>query len=441
MSVIREPETNFPYTLECWPLRDSVDSAGTVDERAKSWMLAVARGFHESDIAEENQPTFVGTAAADGQRAYAAYAEQIRQGSLPRREPVATYASSDGTINVGAGLLPVDMITAVTVRPSHRRRGLLSAMITADLADAKQRGVPLAALTASEASIYGRFGFGEATRSRFVTVDTSLGFALRTAPTGEVELAPTSSAGAVQAELFEAFHATTYGSILRPDHYRLLVAGEGSFDHPEPDRKVRVAVHYASDGQIDGYVSYKHLGYQHKPLTLEIIDLLALNSNSYLALWQFLGGVDLSMAVEWPGAPVSDPLLWALVDSRRYKVTREVDSLWLRPLDVPALLNARKYWADGEITLRVLDSLGCTPGVFTLKVQGGQPSTISHGEDDGPVDLELDVAALGSLYLAGVSARTLHQAGRLPAETAESALELFDDLFRSPVPPVTRTAF
>ncbi|WP_162183375.1 GNAT family N-acetyltransferase [Psychromicrobium lacuslunae] len=438
MTVIREPEENFPYKLESWTATKPAE--GVVDERDKAWTQAVARGFHEAETSDDRLPKLITTAAADQQRIYGVYATEVLQHSLPQLDPVATYASFDGTLNVGERTVPADMITAVTVRPSHRRRGLLSAMITADLHDAQQRGLPMAALTASEATIYGRFGFGEASRFRSVTVDTSNGFALRSAVTGSVEMLPTSSAADLQVRLFDLLHAETFGSISRPDHYRSMVAGEGSYDHPEPDRKVRVVAHYDVDGKIDGYVSYKHLGYESKPVSLEIIDILALNSNAYLALWKFLGEVDLSAAVNMPGAPMNDPLLWALTDSRRYRVTREGDSLWLRALDVPALLAARKYYADGELVIKVNDRLGLAGGRFALRVAAGQGQSESLSAE-GTADLELDVAAFSSLYLAGVSASTLHQAGRITAQSEQAALKLFDKIFQTPEPPVSRSSF
>ncbi|NYE94135.1 putative acetyltransferase [Psychromicrobium silvestre] len=440
MKIISEATPDFPYQLRTWTSTESIDSAGKVDEPAKAWNRAVIQGFHGAEPEEQAQEKIVASIAKDQQQIYAIYPSEIRPGSLPATDPVATYSSFVGTLNVGEALLATDMITAVTVRPSHRRRGILSRMISTDLTAAKEQGVPMAALTASEATIYGRFGFGEANRYRSITVDTSLGFALRSAPVGTVELAPADTAGQVQAELFKSFHAATFGSISRPDHYRAMVSGEWTFDNPERDSKVRVAVHYAVDGSIDGYLSYKHLGYQSQPVTLEVIDLLALNPQAYLALWQFLADVDLSSAVNWDGAPANDPLLWALADSRRYKVNREVDSLWLRPLDIPVLLNARRYFGAGQIVLKVNDRLNLAAGRFALTVRDGKGHTEVLSAE-GPADIEMDVAALGSLYLAGVSARTLWEAGRLDFGTEAAAVELFDEIFRTPVQPVSRTDF
>ena len=54
--------------------------------------------------------------------------------------------------------------TVVGVAPTHRRRGVLRAMMRAHLDDVHERGEPIAALWASEETIYGRFGYGLAPR-------------------------------------------------------------------------------------------------------------------------------------------------------------------------------------------------------------------------------------------------------------------------------------
>src|SRR5215217_1628263 len=108
--------------------------------------------------------------------------------SLRPEVPVATYATFRKDLNIGYGRqLEAWLVTAVTVRATHRRQGLLRWMMTEDLAAAKSEGLALAALTASEGSIYGRFGFGVATFERSIKVDTGPAFRLRVTPCGTVE--------------------------------------------------------------------------------------------------------------------------------------------------------------------------------------------------------------------------------------------------------------
>jgi predicted acetyltransferase len=63
----------------------------------------------------------------------------------------------------GGVIAPAADVSAVGVLPSHRRRGVLSAMMRHQLADLRARGEFLAVLLATEDTIYQRFGYGAAT--------------------------------------------------------------------------------------------------------------------------------------------------------------------------------------------------------------------------------------------------------------------------------------
>src|SRR5437588_3550209 len=99
-------------------------------------------------------------------RFYAAYDDGV---------PVGTAADYAFSLTVPGGELAAAGVTWVGVLPSHRRRGILTQMMKRQFDDLHERGEPLAILWASEAAIYGRFGYGisaptvqlDADRSRF----------------------------------------------------------------------------------------------------------------------------------------------------------------------------------------------------------------------------------------------------------------------------------
>src|SRR6478752_3582127 len=154
----------------------------------------------------------------------------------------ATWAQA-----VGFGcMLETQMVTAVTVRTSHRRRGLLRRMMTEDLQAAKDDGIAVAALTASEGSIYGRFGYGVASLERTVKVDTTGRFALRHTATGAVEVADPKTLLDVAPAVFERVHRHTPGSLGRQEWYRHLASGSLGRDGKE-DPAIKVALHYGPD--------------------------------------------------------------------------------------------------------------------------------------------------------------------------------------------------
>ena len=94
---------------------------------------------------------------------------------------------------------------------------------------------------------------------------------------------------------------------------------------------------------MDGYVAYKFSGWDTKPYTMEVIDLVAATESGYLELWQFLGSIDMIQRVTWAEAPVDDPLTWALEDPRCIESAENADMLWLRILDTVKALGARRY--------------------------------------------------------------------------------------------------
>ncbi|MFF2296461.1 GNAT family N-acetyltransferase [Arthrobacter sp. NPDC058127] len=403
----------------------SVDKENPDYGQARDWLRAVGFGFHDEQRSDELIDKILAMYQADNRELTGVYVnDEPPLHALNPGFPVATFGTLENKLNVGFGQeLRTRQITAVTVRGTHRRHGILRGMMTVDLADAKDDGFAMAALTASEASIYGRFGFGVATFERSIKVDTGPKFRVRHEPVGRVEIADPRVLLELAPEVFERAHHRTPGSIVRQDSYRHHVSGAMKRDGSE-DKAIKCALHYAPDGTIDGYVSYKFAGWETKPYTVEVVDLVAATDSAYLELWQFLGSIDLIEQVSWPEAPVEDPLAWALEDGRCVTSSDYRDMLWLRVLDVPAALSARRYGADGRLVLEVRDALGFADGMWELTSDGGvvTVSESSGGSQESGPDLSMDVTDLGSVYLGAVSPVILASAGRIREHTPGAAL-------------------
>ncbi len=382
-------------------------------DRLDGWYEAHARGFHQGRTSEEKRRHFEEHLLADDVvlRGVWQDAPALGSGSIP----VATYSSYDKTLHTGLGLQPVRLVSDVTVSPTHRRRGLLRAMMTEDLQDAVEHGVPLAILTASEGSIYGRFGFGPAVFQHTLAVDTSSRFGLRAFDDdGSVELLEPLEAWPAVTAVFARFHERTRGSVERPKFYEPILTGAYNFEDGQ-DTKLRTAVHVDASGTPDGYAAYRPDPRKDGRRTIHVSDLVALTPAAYLRLWRFLADLDLSDSVEWEHAPVEDPISWALVDPYAARVTRRSDALWVRLLDVPAALQVRPWGRDGEVVLDVADPLGHAAGRFRVVARDGV-AEVSPTDAEGQVRLDADT--LGALYLGGVHAETLRRAGRLSGSEA-----------------------
>ncbi|MFC7849227.1 GNAT family N-acetyltransferase [Arthrobacter sp. NPDC057388] len=388
---------------------------------ASAWVKAVGSGFHDSNRNDTFVDKILAMYRTDDRELTGIYqAAPVAPHSLGPDVPVATFATLRKDLNIGYGRqLETQLVTAVTVRGTHRRQGLLRRMMTEDLGAAKAAGVALAALTASEGSIYGRFGFGVATFERSIKVDTGPRFRIRHAATGSVEMADRRVLLDLAAGVFDRVHRLTPGSIVRQEAYRHTVSGAFGRDGSEDDA-IRCALHYDASGRVDGYASYRFAGWDAKPYTIELVDLVAATGPAYLELWQFLGAIDLSERVSWESAPVDDPLAWALEDPRCIESADQRDMLWLRILDAGQALAARRFSADGTLVLEVADTLGLAGGTYVLNVSGGDARVVEAPPGTVP-DLSLGVAELGSIYLGGVSPVILAESGRILEHTPGAA--------------------
>lgn len=421
----------------------SASFAAADDARTASWFEAVQLGFHEARSGADRLPAAVDAYQRDGRTLTAVYDDAAPEYAWDPAVPVATYATMVNALNVGGGrLLPAHLVTAVTVRATHRRRGILRSMMTTDLAAAKDSGLALAALTASEATIYGRFGFGAATSTSDIQVDTRGGLEFTAPPRGSIAVADSGKLQALAPDIYRAHLEGTHGALGRQHGYWLRAAGVWSEEGNEPDKALRAVIRYNSDGVPDGYAAYKSLGWRTEPHTVKVTDLVAANDEAYRELWRYLGSLDLVERVTFTEAPVADPLPWMLADRRRYRVTGVDDVLWVRLLDTRAALEARHYAGAGTVVLTVRDPLGMAGGVWQLEAKGGSGSVRPVEAGSVPAGAEaahIDVAALGSLYLGGVSAKTLAAAGGIRG--SREALDTLDALFTAGPAPYCSTHF
>ncbi len=392
---------------------DLADDSEAGRARNRAWVQAVMHGFHEGLIEDDYEKIWRTHLAADGVVCRGVWLPEGAYGAGPA--PVATTSWFDKTLNVGREMLPLRMITDVTASPAHRRRGLVRRLMEDCLDDAVAGGLPLAALTVSEATIYGRWGFGVATFGQEAELDTGPRFGLRdfTDP-GRVELVDPATAWPVVCERLERFHRRSRGSVGTPQFYEPYFTGAWNFRESGADKKLRGAVHLDADEHVDGVVLWRPDGRDDSgKRKVKVMLHLADGPTARLALWQFLGGLDLVGRVTYGDFPPADPLPFALRDLNALKLATRYEFLWVRVLDVARTFAARPWSEDGDVVLDVADAQGHVSGRYRFVTRGG---TAEVSRSDGDADLELDAETLGSLTLGAVDVTTLHAAGRIRGE-------------------------
>lgn len=410
------------------------ESTAPDEELALGFFDAVSRGFHAGRAKRSTAQTWLGHARRDASTLRGAWLPEGAYGAGPM--PVATFLSFDKTLNAGAAELPLRMITDVTVSPAHRRQGWLRRLMTADLDDAVERGVPVAALTVSEATIYGRFGFGPATFSADLEVDTSRRFDLPGfVDPGRVEVVEPDVAWPAVAEDFARFHRQVRGSVDRPSIYEPILRGELTFELEEGNDRLRAAVHLGPGGTPDGHVLYE-VHEAGDPATVRIRDLVATDPAVHLALWRFVADIDLADRATLRRTPVDDPLRWALGDAFCYRTAGIWEHIWVRVLDPVAALWARPWRGDGAVVLGVADPMGYAEGRYLVEVRDGAVEVTASRRE---ADLELGVDVLGSLLLGGAGVPALAAAGRLRGDA--KAVDDFARMAQLPTAPFSATSF
>ncbi|THA65236.1 GNAT family N-acetyltransferase [Streptomyces sp. A0958] len=383
---------------------------------------------------------FPETPIADGGRWWSAL--EMDRGLLavaPEGRPVGTAAAYSFELTLPGRIpVPVAGVTAVGVLPSHRRRGVLSAMMRHQLTEVRARGEFLSVLLASEAPIYGRFGYGPATSTARLTVPrhkaalaAPRALATADAPatgsdSGSVEILRRAECGEILEAVYDRYRRAQPGALSRPHRWWTLGAG-----HPPISPAPRyVAVHRDADGAADGYASYS-LGSVGEQSTLTVDETIAADDAVFTALARFVLGHDLVSQVVFRHVPPEHPLRWQLADLRAGEVGGHTDWLWVRLLDVPRALTARGWFTDGELVLDVDDPFLGEHGRYLLTVRDGKADCVPTDRDP---DLSLDVRDLGSVYLGGTRPSTLVRAGHIRAHHPGAAV-LADALFgtdRSP---------
>jgi predicted acetyltransferase len=339
----------------------------------------------------------------------------------------------------GGKQAPLGGVTSTGVLPTYRRRGLLRKIMTAMLDDCRERGEFLAGLSASEGTIYGRYGFSPATfQHRWEVRRTDASFRKDFTDLGSLELVDGAVAAEVWPVLHEQVRAARVGEISPlPGKWDGLATDALPADGSGPAHHL---VHRSADGVVDGVALFR-LPWSPDPAeagVLQVEAFEALTLDAYRALWGLLLDFDLTKRVVAARRPVDEPLRWMLTNPRALKLTRTRDNLWLRILDVPAAFEARTYAGTGALVLDVSDDL-CSWNSGRWRLDAS-PDGASCKPTEASADLSLTVNELGSLYLGGVAATVLSPADRI-AEHTPGALSLLDALLHQDRAPHNAVGF
>jgi len=365
----------------------------------------------------------------EGERTLAAFDDDRMVGTA--------LAYSFGMTVPGGGVVDTAGVSSVCVLPTHRRRGILSALMRRQLSDVAAGGEPVAALFASEAVIYGRYGYGAASEQLAFTLhrgEGTLRVPQERAPT--LRLAEPGSAIGALRQVYEQVRPTRPGMLTRTDGRWQLHTSDPDFlrDGSGPLRCV-IAEDEAGPRGFMMYTARPGWGSDGMGSTsVHVYELLWADTAACAALWADILSRDLVTEVTTRLRPADDPLLYLLADRRRARA-RVSDGLWIRILDLPAALSRRRYAAEVDVVLEVTDPLlAGNDGRWRLRAGGLSDAKPVCERTAAPPDLALAVSALGAAYLGGTRLSALAAAGQVTEIRPGALAELSAAMWWDPAP-------
>lgn len=312
-------------------------------------------------------------------------------------------------LTVPGSVVPAAHVTLVGVAPTHRRRRLLSRMMQRQLQDVRAAGrEPLAVLWASEAAIYPRFGYGHAAPRLELDVNSSA-IGLAPGDPGRLRAGDPAELQGELAKVYDQLRADRPGWSSRDDRWWTYVLCDlPSRRNGATER--RAVLHEGPDG-VDGYTLWRTKGDwdPRGPKGQVRADaIVAATPDAYVALWRFLLSIDLTRSVVYRYATLDEPLQHLVADPAQLGAQWS-DGLWVRVVDVPAALSARRYATEVDVVIDVADPL-LPDNAGRWRLSGGPTGARCERTTDA-ADMALNVRDLGTAYLGGPSLTALAAAG------------------------------
>lgn len=344
---------------------------------------------------------------------------------------VGCAALSSLDVSVPGGSVSSAGLTWVGVVPTHRRRGVMTALVADRHQAAIDGGEPLSVLWASQSAIYQRLGYGAASASYLATLPSRLDLA-RAPAAADVDVVLMDAADDVEATrpVYDRARSRRPGMPALTDAWQ----AHAHLDRPK-DREgaspLRTFV-ASRDRQTIGYVRFRQKHDWSRGLgegTTSIKEIVAEDAGAAAALWRHVHGLELMARTQAWNLPVDDPVLRWVSEIRSVDL-RLREALYVRLLDLPAALCARTYRCELDVVLDVVDEqLPDNAGRWRLS---GGPRGATCEPTTAAADLQLGVHALGAALLGSTELTTLAASGTV-GELRPGSLDRASIAFSHPV--------
>jgi predicted acetyltransferase len=343
----------------------------------------------------------------------------------------ATFATFPFTMGANGRALALGGVTAVSTQPEYRRQGLIRQLMTQAFQAMREKDQSVAALWASQAAIYQRYGYALSSIKRCYSIDTvDIHFF-----DGDRGSLPVTRINTLEGEkiadaLYHEFIANRMGYLYRDKK----LWQSRIFKEKKKAGPIHVAVAFEGK-QSRGYMVYtmRHskVGHGTRFQEIDVRDFAWLSIDAYRSLWSFLAKHDLVGKVSWKYAPLDDPAPDFFVEPRLLHI-KNYEGIWFRIVDLAAAVEGRGYQVSDKLTLEIAGDEMCPWNNGTWQIDAS-PEGTKVTSTTAPPDVTLSIKAMASLYTGFREARRLSGWGLIKGEAA--AIERLSQLFATRYAP------
>lgn len=378
------------------------------------------------------------TALLDKEKAFEGIRPEWTLCAFESGKLATTFGALPLTMRISGLEVPVSGVTCVGTLPIYRRRSHLRKVMAQHFQNLHEiEEQPIAALFASMAAIYQRFGYGIVSHHIGYNVEPRyVQFSYPHKGTGAFgELGDSEQDFQIMAELYGKFRSDRTGYLQREkatwEHSVLLPATVGQ-------RLIKSV--YEQAGKPAGYVIYTTQNQTGSPPVNRVLirDLVWLNVDAYRSIWNHFANMDLFANILWMRAPADDPLPYLLLEPRRLQATIR-DGLLARIIDVDKALTSRKYQERGELIFEVVNDGLCPWNNGRWKLETSPDKSIIRHTNKSP-QLVIPISTLSMLMFGQITATEAARMGRLEVNQPD-ALPIWDRVMKTLYAPACADGF
>lgn len=330
----------------------------------------------------------------------------------------------------------VAAVSYVSVQPTHRRKGILTEMMNIQLNEIYSKyKEPLAILWPSETAIYGRFGYAPTKEKHYKISKNNTQFKPGlTNNSLEVKFLNRNEAINAYVEINNKLMSTRPGVMKINKKWAQRRIDDLIFKHLNSGPAYFIGIYH--NKKLVGFATYSiennDNSYGNTPSSLYMWDIIYLDLDAAISIWNFCLNIDLVEEFYANGVP-EDDILEALLISPSGLNARITTGFWIRIVDVVSAITLRSYEYTGNIVFKVKDSIIKNNNKTYILNTNDKSNPVCEISNSKP-DIEITIQGLSEIFLGTFDLNNLIASGNINIKN-KKAIKIINKIFKSESQP------